>query len=261
MPEPLPGIVETRDVSDFNPYKVLQVDPEAEDEVIEAAYRRLARKYHPDVATSPDAQDRMVRINQAWEMLRDPIRRAAIDRARARATATSARVTAAEAQANVRNAAASAGGHVHYPSGGDGTTGGPAAPRHPSSGQDPGWPIPGMRATDPGDRADRISPDWSSGRSGGGGGYDPQTMGMAQGHGSAGPPPGNPSGSVLGFGRYAGWSLSEIARTDLEYLEWLDRMPIGRGYQFEIDALLRSFGRRTTAPAGRSQRRGLFRRR
>ena len=58
-------------VSIPDPYKTLQVDPEAEDEVIEAAYRRLARKYHPDVAPGPEAQDRMVRINQAWEMLRD----------------------------------------------------------------------------------------------------------------------------------------------------------------------------------------------
>ena len=54
-------------------------------------------------------------------------------------------------------------------------------------------------------------------------------MGTAQGDGAAGPPPGNPSGSVLTFGRYTGWSLGEIARTDLEYLEWLDRMPIGSG--------------------------------
>ena len=43
-----------------------------------------------------------------------------------------------------------------------------------------------------------------------------------------GPPPGRPSGSVLNFGRYAGWSLGEIARHDLEYIEWLDRAPIGR---------------------------------
>ena len=252
-------------MSDFNPYKVLQVDPEAEEEVIRAAFRRLARKYHPDVATGPDAQDRMVQINQAWDMLRDPVRRAAVDRARARSAATSARVTASDAHANVRNAAAAPRGHFHYRSGADGTPDGtprgPAAPRNPPAGQGPGWPIPGMRGTDPGDRSDRISPDWSTGRSVRGGGYDPQTMGTAQGHGSAGPPPGNPSGSVLTFGRYAGWSLSEVARTDLEYLEWLDRMPIGRAYQFEIDALLRSFGRRTTAPVGHSQRRGLFRRR
>ena len=246
-----------------NPYKVLQVDPEAEDEVIEAAYRRLARKYHPDVATGPDAQERMVQINQAWEMLRDPVRRAAVDRARARSATTAARVTAAEAHADARREATAARGQAHDRSPVADASGRAGAPSGAADGHGAGWPFPGMRGTDTGsgDRMDHVSSGWSSGRSSEGGGYDPRTMGMAQGHGSAGPPPGNPSGSVLGFGRYAGWSLSEIARTDLEYLEWLDRMPIGRIYQFEIDALLRSSGRRTTAPAGKTQRRGLFRRR
>lgn len=82
----------------------------------------------------------------------------------------------------------------------------------------------------------------------------------AEGHGAAGPPPGKPSGTVLGFGRYAGWSLGEIARTDLEYIEWLDRAPIGRAYREEIDALLRKAGRRRTAPHGQREGRGLFRR-
>ena len=45
----------------FDPYKTLQVDSEAEDEVIQAAYRRLARKYHPDLAETPDAAARMAR--------------------------------------------------------------------------------------------------------------------------------------------------------------------------------------------------------
>ena len=36
---------------------------------------------------------------------------------------------------------------------------------------------------------------------------------------------------VLNFGRYAGWSLGEVARHDLEYIEWLDRAPIGRNYR------------------------------
>ena len=40
-------------------YKVLQVDSEAEDEVIQAAYRRLARKYHPDMAGGDEAAARM----------------------------------------------------------------------------------------------------------------------------------------------------------------------------------------------------------
>jgi curved DNA-binding protein CbpA len=223
-----------------DPYKVLQVDPEAEVEVIEAAYRRLARKYHPDVAPGPDARDRMVRINQAWEQLRDPVRRAATDRARARA-----------AMDNVGGPASGAG---QDPGGG----GRPA-------GRDRGWPIPGMR--DPSDasgsrpRAQTVSRDWTTGRSTSGSGYDPSTMGAPQGPGAAGPPPGNPTGSVLNFGRYAGWSLGEIARADIEYLEWLDRMPIGRIYQHEIDGLLRRAGRRISRPSHETSTKGLFRRR
>ncbi|MFL5778330.1 MAG: hypothetical protein ACJ761_05255 [Chloroflexota bacterium] len=87
-------------------------------------------------------------------------------------------------------------------------------------------------------------------------------MRAPDGFAAAGPPPGDPSGSALNFGRYAGWSLGEIARRDLEYLEWLDRMPIGRPYRDEIDALLRRSGRRRSAGADESDgRRGLFRRR
>ena len=86
-------------------------------------------------------------------------------------------------------------------------------------------------------------------------------MRTSDGTGAAGPPPGHPSGSVLTFGRYSGWSLGEIARSDLEFVEWLDRMPIGRPYRDEIDAILRKTGRRRSAPAEASDRRGLFRRR
>ncbi|MSP11541.1 MAG: hypothetical protein EXR62_01155 [Chloroflexi bacterium] len=63
-------------------YRILQVDPAAEPEVVEAAYRRLARKYHPDVNPALDASDRMKYINLAWEILRDPARRQAYDRQR-----------------------------------------------------------------------------------------------------------------------------------------------------------------------------------
>ncbi len=93
-----------------------------------------------------------------------------------------------------------------------------------------------------------------------GGGYDP-SMRTEDGHGAAGPAPGSPSGSVLNFGRYSGWSLGEIGRADLEYIEWLDRMPIGRPYREEIDAILRRIGRRRSAAAESTDRRGLFRRR
>jgi len=85
-------------------------------------------------------------------------------------------------------------------------------------------------------------------------------MRTPDGDGAAGPPPGHPSGTVLNFGRYSGWSLGEIARRDLEYLEWLDRMAIGRTYRDEIDGLLRKADRRRSAPVDPG-RRGLFRRR
>ena len=55
----------------------------------------------------------------------------------------------------------------------------------------------------------------------------------------AGPPPGQPYGPVMTFGRYEGWSLGEIARVDREFLEWLRGVPAGRGLRDEIDTVLR----------------------
>ena len=232
-----------------DPYKILQVDPEAEDEVIAAAYRRLARKYHPDTATGVDARGRMEAINAAWEVLGDPKRRAALDRQRAvhAAVARSGAGTSAGAAA-VRSA----------PSGSSSAGASPAA--RPA--RDAAAPASAARpnATPRTPEPETVSRDWSSGRSSVGGGYD-QSMRTADGQGAAGPPPGNPSGSVMNFGRYDRWSLGEIARFDLEYLEWLDRMPIGRPYRDEIDAILRQSGRRRSTAAETRDRRGLFRRR
>ncbi len=61
-------------------YQVLQVDPLADPEVIEAAFRRLAMKYHPDTSTDPAADARMREFLTAREILGDPLRRAAYDR-------------------------------------------------------------------------------------------------------------------------------------------------------------------------------------
>lgn len=57
-----------------NYYKVLQVDSEAEAEVVKAAYRALSRKYHPD-GTHPSTE-RMKRLNDAYAVLSDPQTRA-----------------------------------------------------------------------------------------------------------------------------------------------------------------------------------------
>ena len=226
-----------------DPYKILQVDPEAEDEVIAAAYRRLARKYHPDTATGAEAVGRMEAINAAWEVLGNPKRRAAHDRQRALEAAL------ARSAADRGGSDDPASSTSTQPRAADG-----ARPGAPPSG--PTRPASGPRPREP----ETVSRDWSSGRSSVGGGYDP-SMRTADGTGAAGRPPGDPSGSVMNFGRYDGWSLGEIARSDLEYLEWLDRMPIGRPYRDEIDAILRQSGRRRSAAAETNDRRGLFRRR
>jgi hypothetical protein len=61
-------------------YQVLQVDPAADPEVIEAAFRRLALKYHPDTSTDPEAAERMREILDARARLSDPEQRIAYDR-------------------------------------------------------------------------------------------------------------------------------------------------------------------------------------
>jgi len=50
-------------------YETLQVSPSAEPEVLAAAYKALARKYHPDRSKAPDARARMARVNLAYEVL------------------------------------------------------------------------------------------------------------------------------------------------------------------------------------------------
>ncbi|WBL36971.1 DnaJ domain-containing protein [Tepidiforma flava] len=63
-------------------YAELEVAATASFEEVRAAYRRLARAHHPDVNPSEEAAERMRRINEAWEVLRDPARRAEYDRSR-----------------------------------------------------------------------------------------------------------------------------------------------------------------------------------
>lgn len=123
-------------------YRVLQVDPSAEPIVIQAAYRALARKFHPD-GDQPDAS-RMAELNRAYSELRDPDQRRRYDTRRALARAQ---------------------------------------------------PIP---VASPGRPVDV----WTSRR--------------------AAPEP-----NVLDFGRYAGWTIPNLARHDPDYLRWLCRHSSG----------------------------------
>lgn len=62
---------------EFDAYRTLQVDPRAETFVVEAAYRALARHYHPD-GEAPD-EARMAVINRAYQLVRSPAARGQYD--------------------------------------------------------------------------------------------------------------------------------------------------------------------------------------
>ena len=141
----------------FDPYAVLQVVPTAEQEVVQAAFKALALKYHPDRDATRRAAEKMAELNRAYALLRDARKRASYDRSRRRTIAGISVATS---------------------------------------------PTP-----------------------------------------SSVPPPATASpGSVLTFGRYAGWSLRDLARRDQDYLLWLSRHSSGIRYRTEIYGILRTVG-------------------
>lgn len=60
-------------------YEVLGVPRDADDKAIKEAFRRLARRYHPDVSTEPAAEERFKEIAEAYSVLSDPAKRASYD--------------------------------------------------------------------------------------------------------------------------------------------------------------------------------------
>ena len=64
-------------------YETLGVKPDASDADIKSAYRRLARKYHPDVSKESGAEEKFKSVNEAYEALKDSARRKAYDQLRA----------------------------------------------------------------------------------------------------------------------------------------------------------------------------------
>ncbi len=61
-------------------YKIMRVERNASQDDIKCAYRKLARKYHPDVSKESDAEVRFKALGEAYEVLKDPEKRAAYDR-------------------------------------------------------------------------------------------------------------------------------------------------------------------------------------
>jgi curved DNA-binding protein CbpA len=93
----------------FDAYAVLQVVPICDQEVIHAAYRALALKYHPDHDATRRASDKMAELNRAYAILRDETARASFDRARRR---TIAGVSVAASVARSSATPPSNGGHA-----------------------------------------------------------------------------------------------------------------------------------------------------
>jgi curved DNA-binding protein CbpA len=144
---------------DRDPYSVLQIVPTADTEVVHAAFRALALKFHPDRDHTRRAAEKMAELNRAYAILREPEGRAAYDRSRRSIVAG-----------------------VSVPTSIRATNAGPA------------------------------------------------------------PTPAAGSGSVLAFGRYAGWSLRDLARHDPDYILWLSRHSSGIRYRTEIYGILRTMG-------------------
>ncbi|MDC0517458.1 DnaJ domain-containing protein, partial [Porticoccaceae bacterium] len=63
-------------------YKILSVAPDADSKTIKTAYRKLARKYHPDVSEHHEAEEKFKQIAEAYEVLKDPKKRAQYDELR-----------------------------------------------------------------------------------------------------------------------------------------------------------------------------------
>ena len=60
-------------------YKIMGVSKDATQDEIKRAYRKLARKYHPDVSKEPEAEKKFKEVGEAYEVLKDPEKRAAYD--------------------------------------------------------------------------------------------------------------------------------------------------------------------------------------
>jgi len=164
-------------------YQALMLDPGVDMDLMTTVYRRLVQRYQAVSAGDGPALERLRMIERAYEVLRDPFRRARYD----------AELVRAHDDEPVHQA--------------------PTPVNQQAAVATQTWPT---RAVSMG-RSARIGVPIVSQRP-----SAPQPVAV----------------SVLDFGRYAGWSLRQIAARDPDYLHWLLRSPGGRQYRAQITALL-----------------------
>lgn len=164
-------------------YEVLMLHPSATVDVINAAYRALAKQYHPDHA-GPEGAQTMAQINEAYAILSNAEKRTRYDEIIGKSRE-------GEVVGHGRQSAPGAT-NLKYESG--------------------TWSIRPTSEPTP----------------------------ASAPYGEAGPPPAHPParGSVLSFGRYRGWAISQVAAYDRNYLEWLSRTMAGRTYTAELKQVL-----------------------
>jgi curved DNA-binding protein CbpA len=152
------------EVLENNLYRILQVDPAAEQDVIAAAYQALDARLHPEKDISGVQEHRKRELDRAYAVLGDPAKRRVYDAQRA-------------AQAQIPVGPGADGDHRYG-----------------------------------GSLADRVQARTA----------DPEHLAEI----------------TLDFGRYAGWTLGDLLRTDPEYLQWLSRHSSGIRYRGAILRLL-----------------------
>lgn len=191
-------------VSPLNHYQVLMLDPEVDADLLKTVYRRLVQRYQSPLDRSGTAMQRLQAVEEAYAVIGDPYRRARYD------AQLEERMWDAEPAATsvTHPVATPVAVPVATPVAFSRATPGAFSRATPGafSRATPG-PQPVTRTTFP-----VVSQRQSSTRS--------------------------VQVSVLDFGRYAGWSLRQLAARDPDYLEWLLRSPGGRQYRAEITALL-----------------------
>lgn len=187
-------------MADRSLYEIMMLHPSATAEVINAVYRALAKQYHPDHAGAAGAR-KMAQLNEAYAILKDEHKRARYDEivdAETSPTNTSADATNTRAK---------------------------APPRSESSFNRQSMPGATNLKYEAGTWSIRPPAEPTP---------------APPNFGDAGPPPSYlpARGTVISFGRYRGWTISQVAAYDRNYTEWLSRTMAGRTYRTELTAAL-----------------------